>query len=611
MIVKMKKTYLITMESRKEETLARLRQLGVLHVETLGTDNPALNALKDRGESLEKSLNLIPKRGKKKKAAGGGEPAEKGFEIAASAIEAFNSLKILQEERDKLNGDIEKLAPWGNFEPADLGYLKDKGISVSLFEFPEQYLEQLPDTARYILLAKSRGFVKVAMLGELEGLNLAYNPFPWPEKSLESMKDELRAKSVLIGETEQKLAGYAPYKNRIRDALEENRYGLEYESVKSGFQSREDLAWISGYIPADQAGAFTESAQKEGWGVMIADPGPEDAVPTLIRNSKVVMFIKPVFDLLGIVPGYNEYDISFYFLLFFSLFYAMIVGDGAYGIIMLLGTVIAALVMKKAPRRAFYLIGIMSVSTIVWGAISGTWFGSEALAATPPFSWFVIPVIASYPVRGSNLDSTQIMMNMMRLCLTLGFIHLIIAHVWTFIRNFPKLVSFAEIGKIAVLVGSYFLQNMLVLKGELFPYTAHILVGGVILLIVFADQAGGNFFLNVLIGIAKLPLTFLSSVGSFADIISYLRLFAVGMAGLAVEQSFNGMAAQFGASGGAMLAVSALILLLGHSLNIVMCAMSILVHGIRLNILEFAGHMGMEWSGTEYAPFSGNKRPPA
>jgi V/A-type H+-transporting ATPase subunit I len=148
---------------------------------------------------------------------------------------------------------------------------------------------------------------------------------------------------------------------------------------------------------------------------------------------------------------------------------------------------------------------------------------------------------------------------------------------------------------------------MLVLKGDAFPYTIHIIIGGMILLIVFGEQAGGNFFINVLVGLAKLPLTFLSSVGSFADIISYLRLFAVGMAGIEVEKAFNRMAANAGGDGGIMIGAAILILLLGHILNIVMCTMSILVHGVRLNVLEFSGHMGIEWSGTEYAPFGRKK----
>lgn len=98
-------------------------------------------------------------------------------------------------------------------------------------------------------------------------------------------------------------------------------------------------------------------------------------------------------------------------------------------------------------------------------------------------------------------------------------------------------------------------------------------------------------------------------IGNFADLVSYVRLFAVGSAGLAVAIAFNELAIGPGIDGVGDAIKASIVLFLGHSLNIVLCLMSILVHGVRLNTLEFSRHVGLEWAGFHYEPFTGHARP--
>jgi V/A-type H+-transporting ATPase subunit I len=131
-------------------------------------------------------------------------------------------------------------------------------------------------------------------------------------------------------------------------------------------------------------------------------------------------------------------------------------------------------------------------------------------------------------------------------------------------------------------------------------------VGGLAAVVVFGQQESGtNFFVGVGKGFANLITTALDGISAFSDIISYIRLFAVGLASLAIAEAFNQMAggidASLGGVGGAVAA--GLVLFLGHSLNLAMGALSVVVHGVRLNMLEFSGHLGMEWTGVEYSPF--------
>jgi V/A-type H+-transporting ATPase subunit I len=128
------------------------------------------------------------------------------------------------------------------------------------------------------------------------------------------------------------------------------------------------------------------------------------------------------------------------------------------------------------------------------------------------------------------------------------------------------------------------------------------MAGGLGLVVIFSEQEG-KFFKGVLKGLGGLFPTFLDSIGAFADIISYIRLFAVGLATVEIAKAFNAMASDMGASVVGFIG-AILVLLIGHGLNLAMGAMSVVVHGVRLNMLEFSGHLGMEWSGVAYTPFS-------
>ncbi|HCJ94359.1 MAG TPA: ATPase, partial [Sphaerochaeta sp.] len=125
---------------------------------------------------------------------------------------------------------------------------------------------------------------------------------------------------------------------------------------------------------------------------------------------------------------------------------------------------------------------------------------------------------------------------------------------------------------------------------------------GFVLVVLFGAQGPGIPFGKGLAGgAAGLFTTFLNSISAFSNIISYIRLFAVGMASLAIAQSFNSMAS--GLLEGYALPAGILILVIGHGLNLIMALLSVVVHGVRLNLLEFSGQLGMEWTGFTYDPF--------
>jgi len=232
----------------------------------------------------------------------------------------------------------------------------------------------------------------------------------------------------------------------------------------------------------------------------------------------------------------------------------------------------------------FYLL---SSCTIVWGALTGTFFGQEWLPQT------VKPLIPA--LRDDR--------NIQAFCFLLGAVHLSIAHLWRTIVKLPSVRALSEIGWVLILWGAFFLANMLIL-GDAFPaFGKWLFIAGASLVVLFTNPTR-NVFKGIGAGLGNLLL---NVVNSFTDIVSYIRLFAVGLATVAVADAFNKMAMEIGYGSVTTGIVTSFILLLGHTLNLILGPMSILVHGVRLNVLEFCSHLDINWSGFSYKPLQGDE----
>jgi V/A-type H+-transporting ATPase subunit I len=167
-----------------------------------------------------------------------------------------------------------------------------------------------------------------------------------------------------------------------------------------------------------------------------------------------------------------------------------------------------------------------------------------------------------------------------------------------------------QLGQFAMVVGMFFMVLNLVISQTKYPvpmWSLGLIGGGFASSFVFTNYDGSKGFLKglvagVLASLANIVSVFLGVVNVFADIVSYIRLWAVGLAGVAISQTVNNMAGPM--FGSAIMAVAGVALLLfGHGLNMIMAVLSVIVHGVRLNVLEFSSHLGMEWSGYKYEPF--------
>ncbi len=269
----------------------------------------------------------------------------------------------------------------------------------------------------------------------------------------------------------------------------------------------------------------------------------------------------------------------------------MLIGDGGYVLIFLLATFIARKKLPKAPGEPFFLMYVLGGATLIWGALTGTWFGAETIAKLPFLNSLVIQQINSFATGNQNF--------IIYICFLIGSVHLTIAHLMKAIRiiNSPK--ALGDIGWIAIVWGMFFAAGTLVIDKP-FPSFGGILLGaGILFVLVFANYQK-NVLKGILATLVDLPL---SVISSFSDVVSYLRLFAVGYATVVLASTFNDMALGSGINSVLAGIMAVVILVLGHTLNIILGMMAVVVHGIRLNMLEFSGHLGMQWSGKKYEPF--------
>ncbi len=317
---------------------------------------------------------------------------------------------------------------------------------------------------------------------------------------------------------------------------------------------------------------------------------------------------------MNISPGYHETDISPWFLIFLSLFTGMIIGDAGYGVITL-ALVLLFKIKTKKPSDALKLFTIFGFTTLIWGAITGTWFASLPLVRDTFLKNLVVPAIATYQqdlfpghaVTMGIFPNTTIESEIMVqwISILFGGIMLSIARIQNFILKLPSLKAVAQIGWLSIILAMYWLIMRLVLQFQVLPLLMNLIlpmvIGGLILVFLFENQEKGrSFFKGIIESLKGFLPTVLNVISAFGDIVSYIRLFAVGLAGVALSQSFNSMAPK---GGGFTIIFAVLILLIGHSLNFILCALSVLVHGVRLNVLEFSGHLDIEWSGFAFEPF--------
>ena len=558
--------------------------------------------------------------------------------IATEVNSLDEEKKRCQAEKFALDAELDRLKSWGDIDPSALSDLETKGIEILFYEMPKAEYENLSDNFKTVRIDTTKSTVKFMLFKandeEDEKFISSLNVYrlALPQISTDEMKQRISELYSRIAEIDEIIVSHACYIKSIKQAIKNVEKEIEFETYTTGMSDENlspdnkksvTVAYFKGYIEAENLDKLKQTAEKNAWGILVEEPSTEDNVPTKLKNNKFVSLIYPLTDFLGTVPGYFEYDISGWFLAFILIFFGIIFGDGGYGLLICAVAaipIIKSLIAKKQISPMFLLVGLFGLSTVLWGTLTCTWFGLSPEQLPEWLKSLSVPVISNvyadkiwHPFWTNGTVGLTTVQNLQIFCFSLALIQLTVGHIKGAIRNKGSVKMLGDIGSILQLLGIYYLVLSLVVNAEVFSFgvvisgvsigtVAIALIGiGFVLSFVFSNYEG-NVLRSILSSLKNIVSVLLGVVNVFSDIVSYIRLWAVGLAGAAISATVNELAGPF--FGNFMFMILAIVLLVfGHGLNMILNVLSIIVHGIRLNTLEFSSHLDMSWSGHKFKPF--------
>jgi V/A-type H+-transporting ATPase subunit I len=341
---------------------------------------------------------------------------------------------------------------------------------------------------------------------------------------------------------------------------------------------------------------------EQGIFYLIEDPSKEDKVPIQLKNGKFSRLFEPIGDLYAL-PNYRELDITPFFAPFYMLFFGFCLGDAGYGLLIMLAALIGLAYASKKVKPFLVLGFLLGLSTTIMGIVGGTFFGimfglNEEGEPLQQVSWLM-----EYQKFVLNSD------NMMILALALGYVQVLFG---MFLKAANQIIQIgwkfavSQFGWIVIVMFAipfYVMTSLDLIPADignkLWMITG--IAGAVPAL--FFNSPGKNIFLNMGTGIWH---TYNMASGLLGDVLSYIRLFALGISSAILGNVFNQLAMQSSEGvGGGIVGVLVIILILtfGHSLNFFMAALGSFVHPLRLTFVEFYKNAGFGGGGAKYKPF--------
>lgn len=577
MISPMKKVLLAGRTHEREQVLTTLRESGVVHAEPLA-DKPTIpeNLANEIARALQAQSLLASITPAQDGLAPPGTPPR----LVAEIIETARQKTAVAAEILTISQEIEAVRPWGKIDHAVIEQLRNAGVEIALLKGP-QAAETPAQAELTVVLSDCQGIAYM-----LAASRTTIIPPPgWeritiPEKDLSTLQEELNALNDQARELAQKAVLQAKRRADVDAYAAELLENRRFAEVEAGLLLDDaGIFFLQGWVPVSAIAELQQRLDTSGLPVALhlKDPTEDEQPPTKLENARWCTSIEDFYTFLGLVPGYREADITPTFLPFMVIFTAMLVGDGAYGLlsVIALAAMFRPLEQQGISKKLLEFFIILFAGVFVYGIITNTWFGGK------------LP----YPGFDGSSEAGGILLQ--EFCFLLGAVHLSIAQLWKGWREPRPLLFLAEIGWTIFIWFIYALVRLLVLKAPFPDWAYYALYSSVSLILLFTSPSW-NPLTTIGAGLGALAM----NIASFlSDIISYIRLWAVGLASGILAGSFNEMAGQL------PIIPKLLMLIGGHFINFSLGLVAVFAHGVRLNLLEFSNHLGMEWSGRGYDPF--------
>ena len=580
MITQMKKYTFLVFHRDYEPFLQQLRDLGVVHITQkaagLIEDDEQLQAALQHEDELRHLLAQ-------------GAPDQ----LIAERTEVEQRIAAAQES-------AKQVAVWGDFNAARIESLKEAGYTLHFYECASKSFEE----EWGIKVNEIGGKTYFVALETLEDLT----EIPVPEKSATAWLQEVEHLKGLLAAANARIEAWQLANiEDIKQQLVKARQNIDWQRVTLSTDKLAEgaLCLFEGFCPIDKEAALNEMLAAAQVYYEETDPAKEDATPIKLHNNWFVKLFEPLTGMYG-WPNYNEFDPTPILGPCFLLFFALCIGDCGYGLML---TLIGFLIYKGKLKIEMFdglggIIMALGVGSTIVGYLMGTFFGMDIYRA----AWFPESAKA---VMFNNLGTDGKIGEydvMMVLALIIGVVHIILAMTikaisYTKRDGFKATVS--TWGWLLLIVGGIctaILAMTLSLPTEIVKWIL-IGIGSVSALGIFIFNTPGR---NPLINIgAGLWDTYGMATGLLGDVLSYIRLYALGLAGGMLGAAFNQLGTQVlgeNPNVGTWIGFI-LIVTFGHVLNLLMACLGAFVHPLRLSFVEYFKNAGYEGSGKLYTPF--------
>ena len=589
MITQMKKYTFLVFHRDYEPFLQQLRDLGVVHITQkaagLIEDNEALQAALQHEDELRR---LIAQ----------GAP-DQMLQERANIEQRIADTKLLMQQ----------IAVWGSFDSKQLNALREAGYTLRFFTCPDSAFREEWGIAVTHEAGRTY-FVQVTATGEqpLDLSETAATPVEIGDKDAAHLAQEIEHINGLLAAANARIEAWQlANMERLKKELVEARQNIDWQRVNLSTDRLAEgaLCLFEGFCPIDKEAELNTMLQAAQVYYEETDPTKEDATPIKLHNNWFVKLFEPLTGMYG-WPNYNEFDPTPILGPFFLFFFALCIGDCGYGLLL---TLIGYLILKEKLKIEMFnglggIIMALGIGSTVVGYLMGTFFGVDIYRA----EWFPESAKA---IMFNNLGVNGKIGEydvMMVLALIIGVVHIILAmtiKAISYTKRDGFKASVSTWGWLLLIVGGIctaILAMTFSLPTEIVKWTL-IGIGAVSALGIFVFNTPGR---NPLINIgAGLWDTYGMTTGLLGDVLSYIRLYALGLAGGMLGAAFNQLGAQvLGATPNVGTWIGfILIVTFGHVLNLLMACLGAFVHPLRLSFVEYFKNAGYEGSGKLYQPF--------
>ena len=587
MVTEMTKYDFILLSGDMDAFLEKLQSIGMVDI------TRSTKPIDDRSEKLSSRAGVLRKALTLLKDVTPAEFAEKSTEdYASDVIETISEKEAMLSRISQLRKEVEELKPWGRFDQSSYDKLKERGLRIHYYkcktslmnpDWKNQYvLSEISTDGAYtyfVIVTDDETFV--SPLKELPAIENDYTAL---EKEIAKLEDDVAKKEAHLSELKCR-------EDTIQKELDKTLSKLDLHLAQvSGEKTAEDYITVfEGFAPADTEPALSEILDKENVFYLADKAKVDDNPPIKLKNNKFVSMFEMLTDMYG-RPKYDEFDPTVFISIFFMLFFAFCMGDAGYGLVL----IIASLGLKKMLGKIAPLGITLGIATTIVGLLFHTFFSVDFYDKVPAaLQRFMLPP------KIAGFDGTMV------LAILVGIVHICLAMIVktyqsTKVKGFAN--SLGTWGWTLLIVGGIIVGGLALMGVMDSEVTKWVIIGiGVLsaLGIFFLNDLHRNPLLNFGSGLWE---TYNTATGLLGDVLSYLRLYALGLAGAKLGEAFNAIGLQALGDGGVRWVPFVLIVVIGHTLNVAMCVLGAFVHPLRLNFLEFFKNSGYEGSGRDYNP---------